>query len=155
MAGPAALALACASVRAAPAVWASAAACCAAVAAVATHPIDVVKTRLQVLSSHEGRRGSAAGSTQQQQQQHHQHQQQRQQHTASASQPALQQQQRQHTALRVARDLYAAEGVRGFARGMAARVLTISGGSAVSWFVYETTKRRLAQLDARRDAAQA
>ena len=49
---------------------------------------------------------------------------------------------------RVAAQLYEREGLRGFSRGMAARVATISTGSAVSWFVYETVKRQLAQEEA-------
>ena len=72
------------------------------------HPIDVVKTRFQVLSATDYRP--------------------------------------ERSTLSVARDLLAAEGPRGFARGMAARVLTLSTGSSVSWFMYETVKRKLSDL---------
>eukprot|EP00887_Chlorella_sp_A99_P000498 scaffold17.g498.t1 len=90
-----------------------ASAACASVAAVATHPIDVVKTRLQVLSARAGREEAAARAAE----------------------------------LRfgaVARALYAREGWRGFLHGVGARVATISTGSAVSWGVFESTKRWLA-----------
>ncbi len=43
----------------------------------------------------------------------------------------------------ITRQLFAAEGLRGFARGMGARVLTMSGGSTISWFVYEMVKKQL------------
>jgi len=47
------------------------------------------------------------------------------------------------TALQVARQLLAAEGPRALMRGCAARVLTIAPGSALSWGLYEVTKRAL------------
>ena len=50
---------------------------------------------------------------------------------------------RERSTLSVARDLLRSEGARGFTRGMAARVLTLSTGSSVSWFIYETVKRQL------------
>lgn len=77
----------------------------AAVAAVVTHPIDVVKTRLQVLSALDKGPNLSAGG--------------------------------------VAADLWVAEGFKGFARGAAARVVTLSIGSSMSWFVYEMVKRQL------------
>lgn len=83
----------------------------ASIAAIATHPIDVVKTRLQVLTAAEH------GHT-------------------------------RRTAMSVASELWAAEGVSGFVRGMSARVATLSMGSSVSWFVYEMVKRQLASHDA-------
>jgi hypothetical protein len=81
---------------------------CAAVAAVVTHPVDVVKTRLQVMTTaeHGRRRLSAVG---------------------------------------VANDLWAAEGLGGFARGLLPRVGTLSMGSSLSWCVYELVKRQLSR----------
>lgn len=78
----------------------------AAIAATLTHPIDVVKTRLQVLSA-----ANVSGS--------------------------------QWTVAGVACDLWRKEGVRGFARGLLPRVLTLSIGSSTSWFVYEIVKKNL------------
>lgn len=49
------------------------------------------------------------------------------------------------SAWQVAAQLWRTEGLRGFRRGMAARVLTMASGSAVSWTTYETVKRSLAQ----------
>ena len=46
--------------------------------------------------------------------------------------------------LQVCRQLYAEEGVRGFGRGMGARIATMSAGSAVTWLTYESVKRWLA-----------
>ncbi len=87
----------------------------AAAAALATHPLDVVKTRLQVLGAAEpGRRRSA---------------------------------------LAVAAELRAAEGLKGFARGLGPRVATLSLGSSVSWCVYELAKRQLAARERGGDAA--
>jgi len=77
---------------------------CAAFAAVLTHPIDVVKTRLQVMSA---RSGNSQG------------------------------------AFTVARELWETQGISGFARGLGARVVTMSVGTSISWFVYETVKKRL------------
>jgi hypothetical protein len=45
----------------------------------------------------------------------------------------------------VARELWAAEGVRGFFAGGTARVLNIAPGCAISWIVYESIKQRLLQ----------
>jgi hypothetical protein len=72
---------------------------------VVTHPGDVVKTRLQVLSAADGGRGL--------------------------------------TAARVARQLWATEGPRGFAAGLGARLLHIAPGCALSWALYEHIKARL------------
>ena len=84
-------------------------------AAAATTPLDVVKTRLQVLGAAEpGRRRSA---------------------------------------LAVAAELRAAEGLKGFARGLGPRVATLSLGSSVSWCVYELAKRQLAARERGGDAA--
>jgi hypothetical protein len=47
--------------------------------------------------------------------------------------------------LQVCRQLHAEEGLRGFTRGMAARVATMSTGSAVTWLTYESVKRGLAR----------
>ncbi|PSC69265.1 mitochondrial carrier family [Micractinium conductrix] len=87
-----------------------------ATASIATHPIDVVKTRLQVLSNRSG--GAAA--------------------PGEAPPPRL-------TAWQVCRQLYVAEGLRGFSRGLGARVATMSTGSAVTWLTYESVKRWLAR----------
>lgn len=45
----------------------------------------------------------------------------------------------------VCRQLYVAEGLRGFSRGLGARVATMSTGSAVTWLTYESVKRWLAR----------
>lgn len=45
----------------------------------------------------------------------------------------------------VCRQLYAQEGLRGFSRGIGARVATMSTGSAVTWLTYESVKRWLAR----------
>lgn len=45
----------------------------------------------------------------------------------------------------VCRQLYAQEGAAGFARGLGARVATMSTGSAVTWLTYEGVKRWLAR----------
>lgn len=84
---------------------------CAVVASVATHPIDVAKTRLQVLS--------ASG---------------------------LETEKAKLSVSQVARSLFQQEGLRGFTRGMSARVATVGFGSTVSWATYETVKRELALL---------
>lgn len=84
---------------------------CAAIAAIVTHPIDVVKTRLQVLS-------------------------------------LLGNGQRQQNAFQVAGALWQEEGIRGFSRGLSARVATLSIGTSLSWFVYEMAKRQLGSLSA-------
>lgn len=47
------------------------------------------------------------------------------------------------TVSRVLSDLYQKEGIKGFSRGMTARVGTMSVGSSISWCVYELVKRRL------------
>ena len=50
---------------------------------------------------------------------------------------------RRWTVSRVAGDLYRSEGLAGFARGMGARIVTMSVGSSISWFTYEVVKRQL------------
>ncbi|KAL4423639.1 hypothetical protein ABPG77_009226 [Micractinium sp. CCAP 211/92] len=99
-------------------------AACSATASIATHPIDVVKTRLQVLSNRGG--GAAAAAT-------------------AAAAAGERGQQARLTAWQVCRQLYSQEGLRGFTRGLGARVATMATGSAVTWFTYESVKRWLAR----------
>jgi len=77
---------------------------CSALAATATHPIDVVKTRIQVYSA---RTGVAP------------------------------------KAISVTKELWEGQGFQAFGRGLGARVLTMSMGTSISWFVYEMTKNGL------------
>lgn len=76
----------------------------AAVAAVATHPIDCIKTNMQVQASLTGKR-----------------------QTASA----------------VAGELWRSGGVRGFAKGLPARTVTMVVGTGMSWMTFEQVKKRL------------
>jgi solute carrier family 25 citrate transporter 1 len=94
---------------------------CAVIASVVTHPIDVVKTRLQVLTaSSQNSNGSSDNSS-------------------------------KLTARQVARTLFQSEGLKGFTRGMITRVSTIGFGSTVSWGTYELIKRKLLTIEADRD----
>lgn len=77
---------------------------CSAFAAIATHPIDVVKTRIQVYSA---RTGVAP------------------------------------KAMDVTKELWEGQGFQAFGRGLGARILTMSMGTSISWFVYEMTKSGL------------
>jgi hypothetical protein len=86
--------------------YAGASAGAAALAAVLTHPADVVKTRLQVLSATSGQGGLSSRQ--------------------------------------VLRDLLAKEGPGALTAGLAARVLNIAPGCAMSWALYETLKQWLA-----------
>jgi solute carrier family 25 citrate transporter 1 len=98
--------LGCSEARELPA-WtvATCSAVAAAAAAVVTHPADVVKTRLQVLSATAEGRGLTARS--------------------------------------LARDMLAVEGVAVFWQGLFARVLNIAPGCAISWMMFEVTKKQL------------
>ncbi len=84
----------------------------AAAAAVITHPADVVKTRLQVLSGT----------------------------PASACSARL-------SALSLARQQLANEGMASFWAGLTPRLLTIAPGCALSWALYESIKGALARAD--------
>jgi hypothetical protein len=92
---------------------------CAVVASVVTHPIDVVKTRLQVLTASSQ---NSSGND-------------------SSNNNRL-------TARHVAKVLFQSEGLKGFTRGMIARVSTIGFGSTISWGTYELIKRKLLTIEA-------
>jgi len=98
----------------------------ASVATVATHPLDLAKTRLQTLrtggvglvrggSSH----GTATGST------------------PNSSNLLLP---RNASVFSIARDVFRKEGFKALFAGSGARVLAVAPGSAISFFVYESIK---------------
>lgn len=54
---------------------------------------------------------------------------------------------KRYKAFPVAGALLRKEGIRGFSRGLGARVMTMAMGSSVSWFAYELVKRKLLELE--------
>ena len=104
----------------------SCAAAASTIACVLTHPIDVVKTRIQALPSQ---------MWQQQKQQRPPDEQPLVRGTSSSSSSS--------STLKMLRDVWTKEGIRGFYSGLHLRILQLSPATVMTWLIYESMQKMM------------